>query len=427
MGSGETAPTMIKPHRAVFDRLGDGPIDAVMLETPFSFQENRRELVERTLQYFDQTIGHEVRASGLGRSDTGDTVAVERAVAAIRGADWVFAGPGSPSFTLRQWHGTAVPAALAEKLETGGAVVFSSAAALTLGVKTVPVYEVYKVGADPFWLDGLDLLSAFDLPVSVIPHYDNNEGQTHDTSKCYLGETRLARIEPELPEGTFILGIDEHTGVVLDLDHDRAEVFGKGVLTLRCDGESVEIPAGETVPIDVLRAAGRSSGATPLGDAPAGVTEPSAPDPSAPDPVAPDGSGDGEASTLGAVVRNLESAFDASLAAGDADGCVRATLDLEQAILDWSADTGLNADMRQARTALRSMIVRLGTAATDGLRDPRDVIAPVVGVVLALRTAVREEKRYDLSDLLRDELAAIGIEVRDTPDGVEWVLHDAAD
>ncbi|MEZ5228932.1 MAG: hypothetical protein R2710_20390 [Acidimicrobiales bacterium] len=51
------------------------------------------------------------------------------------------------------------------------------------------------------------------------------------------------------------------------------------------------------------------------------------------------------------------------------------------------------------------------------------MIEPVVAATLELRRAVRDEKRYDLSDLLRDELAKAGIEVRDTPDGVEWVLQ----
>ena len=39
-----------------------------------------------------------------------------------------------------------------------GALVFASAAALTLGRLTVPVYEIYKVGATPTWAEGLDLL-----------------------------------------------------------------------------------------------------------------------------------------------------------------------------------------------------------------------------------------------------------------------------
>jgi cysteinyl-tRNA synthetase len=45
-------------------------------------------------------------------------------------------------------------------------------------------------------------------------------------------------------------------------------------------------------------------------------------------------------------------------------------------------------------------------------------------IILALRTVARADKRYDLSDLIRDRLAAIGVEVRDTPSGAEWFLGD---
>ena len=172
----------------------------------------------------------------------------------MRSADWVFAGPGSPTFALEQWRHTPVPEAIADKLRSGGAVVFSSAAALTLGRVTVPVYEVYKVGVDPYWLKGLDVLSEVGLDVAVIPHYDNAEGGNHDTRFCYLGERRLAMLEPELPDGCFVLGIDEHTGVVMDLDADTAEIVGKGAVTLRRNGESVRIESGQTIPIDTLRA-----------------------------------------------------------------------------------------------------------------------------------------------------------------------------
>ena len=79
--------------------------------------------------------------------------------------------------------------------------------------------------------------------------------------------------------------------------------------------------------------------------------------------------------------------------------------------------------MDTAHAALRSMIVRLGDAAVGGLADPRDVIGPYIGVLLELRAAVRADKRYDLSDLIRDRLAAVDVEVRDTPQGVEWVLR----
>ncbi len=269
MGSGETAPTMNAPHRAIFERLGTD-VDAVLLDTPFGFQENAPILASKAIEYFRDAVGRRVEAAGLTRTDSGDTVAVERGVAKVRSADWVFAGPGSPTFALEQWRNTPVPGAIADKLRSGGAVVFSSAAALTLGKATVPVYEIYKVGLDPYWLDGLDVLAEVGLNVAVIPHYDNAEGGNHDTRFCYLGERRLAMLEPELPDGCFVLGIDEHTGVVMDLDADTADIVGKGAVTLRRNGQSVRLESGQTIPIDTLR----QGAATP---SPAHVSDAAAP------------------------------------------------------------------------------------------------------------------------------------------------------
>ncbi len=433
MGSGETAPPMVKPHRAIFELLDPtatrDAVRSVMVETPFGFQENAPTLTEKTLQYFDESIGRTVEPAGLLRTDTADTVAIEKAIAKIRQAEWLFTGPGSPSFALRQWKGTPIPGAFADKLETGGVVLFSSAAVLTVGLRTVPVYEVYKVGQDPFWLEGLDLLSTYGLPVSVIPHYDNNEGGNHDTRMCYLGETRLSQIEGDLPDGSFILGIDEHTGLTLDLDADTAEVFGKGTVTLREQGVSRTIPAGVTVPIDILRNAGRDGltattqpsggGSTGgLGESPSGSV---ANDDDATDEARDTGS-EAVAASLGEAVTRAEAAFDRAIDARDADAAVGAILAVEAAIREWASDTDQNDDVERATVALRSMVVRLGDVATAGIRDPRDVMSPVVDAVLALRKVVREEKRYDLSDLIRDEMAKAEIEVRDTADGVEWVL-----
>jgi cysteinyl-tRNA synthetase len=71
------------------------------------------------------------------------------------------------------------------------------------------------------------------------------------------------------------------------------------------------------------------------------------------------------------------------------------------------------------------MIVRLGAAATVGVRDARDVLGPVVEAALAARVVARSEKAFAVSDAIRDGLAAAGIEVRDTPDGVDWLIADA--
>ena len=98
-------------------------------------------------------------------------------------------------------------------------------------------------------------------------------------------------------------------------------------------------------------------------------------------------------------------------------------LALEADIKQWSADTLTGTDGEFARDTFRGMILKLGEAATSGLVDPRSVVAPYVEAILEIRRVVRAEKRYDLSDIIRDALAGAKVEVRDTPNGVEWVLQ----
>lgn len=81
-------------------------------------------------------------------------------------ADYVFAGPGSPSYALGAWRDSPLREALAGKLRRGGCLTFASAAAVTLGMAAIPVYEIYKVGAAPHWLEGMDLLAEIGLRVA---------------------------------------------------------------------------------------------------------------------------------------------------------------------------------------------------------------------------------------------------------------------
>src|SRR5947209_4087614 len=55
MGSGETAPTMVKPHREIFSRV-DGRRAALMLDTPYGFQENADDISGRAVSYFAQSV-----------------------------------------------------------------------------------------------------------------------------------------------------------------------------------------------------------------------------------------------------------------------------------------------------------------------------------------------------------------------------------
>ena len=405
MGSGETAPTMVTTHRTLAARLPKGA-QAVLLDTPYGFQENAGELSTKAREYFMTSVNMELSPANLVRISGADPVQVERSLQMIADAQYVFAGPGSPTYALRQWSGTAIDDVLRAKLRTGGIVTFASAAALTLGRRTLPVYEIYKVGEDPRWLEGLDVLSELEINAVVVPHYNNAEGGHHDTRFCYMGERRLSQLESELDDGTWVLGVDEHTALVIDIDADTAEVTGKGVVTIRVNGASEEIPSGETFSLGRLRDPRATNAPSRRGVAHAAVAVQEEHD-----------------MTLRAATDRLTAEFHTAVEARDAEGAARAALGLEESLRLWSADTLQSDDADYARTALRGMITRLADLAVTGLRDPRESIAPVMEVLLDLRARVRADKRFDLSDVLRDRLADLGIEVRDTPNGATWNLR----
>ncbi len=409
MGSGETAPTMVKVHRELVGRLGS--TSAVLLDTPYGFQENAPELASRAVEYFKTSVNVTITPAGLGRIDGADPVTLQHGLNSLADANYVFAGPGSPTYALRQWKDTTIPDLLHTKIRTGGVVTFASAAALTLGSRTVPVYEIYKCGEEPYWLDGLNLLGDLGIPAVVIPHYNNAEGGHHDTRFCYLGERRLVALEAELDTPEYVLGVDEHTGLVIDFDAAAARVVGNGVVTLRVDGASRTFASGETIPLALLQ--------DPR-DGASAVTPPPAATAAAPTTTNAEG---GAPDSLRGAAEARKAKFDAALAAHDSSAATRAVLDLEADIRQWSADTVTGTDGDFARDTFRGMILKLGEAASSGLADPRATVAPYVEAILEIRKVVRAEKRYDLSDIIRDALAGAKVEVRDTPAGVEWVLQ----
>jgi hypothetical protein len=402
---------MVKVHRSLIEQAGPGA--GAILDTPFGFQANADDLTEKVLEYFSDSVGTRLEVARWRRRD--EPVAErERSLALLQRSSFVFAGPGSPTYALRQWQDTPVPRALVDVVGRGGTVVLGSAAAVTVGSYAVPVYEIYKVGEDPSWLPGLDLLGQLTgISAAVIPHFDNREGGRHDTRYCYLGSQRLEAMEAGLPTDVGVLGVDEHTAVVIDIAEGTATIHGAGGMTLRHRGVSEVVPAGDFISLSDVSALLK-------GAATAHVTTVHAA-PSAVDTVEPDDL----TTSLRATATSLRQRFDDCLAGADADGALGACLDLEDAIHAWSADTLQSDDVDVARQALRSMMVALAGSAVLGLRDPRAILAPVVEVALDARLRARQAKDYAMSDVIRDGLAEAGIEVRDTPDGMDWSIANA--
>jgi hypothetical protein len=402
---------MVEVHRAVLRAAGDGP--ALLVDTPYGFQENAGDITDRAVGYFGRNVQRTVTPLRWRQPLLG--VGLDRALAEVREARWLFAGPGSPTYALRVWDRSGFGEAAAGLVAAGGAVTFASAAALTLGVSTVPVYEIYKCGADPEWASGLNLLERLTgLRAAVIPHYDNTEGGTHSTRYCYLGERRLRVLERSLPAGAHVVGVDEHTALVLDLTAGAASVLGNGAVTLRFGERSRQLPAGTVVPIaDLSRESGSS--ATRVGAEGHASRGEAAPE-SGP-------SGGRRPVSLRAAADAARSAFDTALAARDADAAAAAVLDLEEALADWTADTLQSDDADHARRVLRGMVLELAHAARNGLVDPAQRIAPLVEALLDRRAAARADRDYALADALRDRLAAAGVEVRDASEGAVWSVR----
>jgi hypothetical protein len=415
MGSGETSPTMVTIHKDLTARLVNGPHSAILLDTPYAFQENASDISARTQAYFARSVGLKVTVVSDADLPADRNPGAAADLAAIRSSDWVFAGPGSPSYALARWRGGPVTEALRDRIAAGtGITVIASAAAAAIGFVAVPVYEIYKVGADPHWLEGLDLFGVLGLKVAVIPHYDNAEGGTHDTRFCYLGERRLAMLESDLPADAAVLGVDEHTALILDLETQEAEVVGRGGATVRKGGVSSVLPSGTRITLADLRTMVRSGTG---GQGRSGPAEPGE------DPQSRHADGQGApGQALSEVTSDAAGRFEAAARDRESAIMVAAILDLEAAIEAWSTDTDENDSADRARAVLRGLVVRLGQAAEQGLADPAERLRPAVEPLVALRDALRADRSYAAADVIRDALAAVGVELRDSPDGTRWAV-----
>jgi hypothetical protein len=446
IGSGETSPTMVTVHRDLLARLSPRRPRALLLGTPYAFQENAASVSARAQRYFADSVGLQVavaagtnpeasremapptaghrpasvEVTGAGTAGAGP-VGAGGEVADIREADWVFAGPGSPSYALAHWRGGPVGAALRERVLAGhGVTVLASAAAATAGRYTLPVYEIYKAGGALRWLPGLDLLGGLGLAAAVIPHYDNTEGGHYDTRHCYLGARRLAFMERELPADAAVLGVDEHTAVLIDVAAGHVEVRGRGALTVRRSGHSTSLVSGTAIALAELAALVRGDAGSP-GRGRRGDT-------STAGPRGPAGTGlDSAAAARDAVplplpeiMAGAERGFGVAAGDRDADVMTGVILDLEHAIGLWEADTDEDQGTEQARLLLRSLIGRLGRAARDGMTDPADRLRPAVQPLIELRNSLRAAGDFAAADAIRDALAAAGLDVSDTPDGTRW-------
>lgn len=256
-GSGETARVGRRVHELLLAAY-QKPVPVAVIETPAGFQPNTSVLAQDVKAFFEHNLQNfkpevtivPARWRGDGAHGTDDASVLD----GVETASYVFAGAGSPTYAVRHLAESRLWRCIGDRLAAGATLALASAMALAVSTHTLPVYEIYKVGEELSWKPGLNLFGSLGLDLTIVPHWNNNEGgQKLDTSHCYMGAERFNGLRAMLPDSTVILTIDEHTACVLDLGTEQARVHGNGSVSVIRGEEQETFGADETFPLSRLR------------------------------------------------------------------------------------------------------------------------------------------------------------------------------
>ena len=399
IGSGELSDSTAETHRLLMGRLAEPP-RPVFIDTPAGFETNVGHIAHKAALYFRRNFNLDLAVAHYP-APTVPPADLAAAVAAVQRANYLFAGPGSPTYAARVWRDSRPWRAVLDRWRAGAALVMASAAALTLGRFTLPVYEIYKAGFDLHWTEGLNVLDWLG-PVAVVPHWNNGSGEQHDTRFCFMGAARFAQLEAQLPPQTLILGVDEYTALVLDPARREGQVLGAGEVTLRQGGRQVVFGKGATFRLDeALRQGHQATLAAPVAE----ETAAEAPD---------------EAEAVADILAARD-AVQAAVGRGDFAAAVHGLV-----TLSLMAGAGLEQGRpdrgEQAVQSLQVVLPLLETAAPslDGLAGLESERRVLVDLLVRARAELRRARQYSLADGLRDQLGALGYTLEDAPDGTTW-------
>lgn len=229
LGSGETSLAGGRIFESLA-RLIPDPLRIAILETPAGFELNTSLVAGRVgdffatrLQNYKPTIDL-IPARKKGTEFSPDNPEILKP---LLQANMIFMGPGSPSYLARQLQGTLTWDIIRARHRQGATLIFASAATISVGQWVLPVYEIYKVGEDVHAKNGLGFFSDFGMHLSFIPHWNNADGGVDlDTSRCFVGMERFKQWCDLLPPDNTTIGLDEHTGLIIDLEAGTCEVSG---------------------------------------------------------------------------------------------------------------------------------------------------------------------------------------------------------
>ncbi|MBI4493173.1 MAG: cysteinyl-tRNA synthetase [Chloroflexi bacterium] len=248
-GSGETSASGRKVYDWLLGQLPQ-PTRVAVLETPAGFELNSAQVAGRVADFLRERLQNyhpQVTVVPARRRGTPFSPDDPALLAPLLQAGAIFLGPGSPTYAIRQLRDSLAWSYVLGRHRLGAAVILASAAAIAVSARALPVYEIYKVGEDLGWRAGLDFFGPYGLALAVISHWDNAEGGADlDTSRCYMGRVRFEQLVALLSPEVAVVGIDEHTALVVDLGAETCRVMGLGGVTLLHAGRETRFRSGQT-------------------------------------------------------------------------------------------------------------------------------------------------------------------------------------
>jgi hypothetical protein len=257
LGSGETSLAGGRIFESLARNL-HGAVRIALLETPAGFELNSPQVVGRVgdfmktrLQNYDPVID----IIPARKKDSAFSPDDPEVVKPLLYANMIFMGPGSPTYAIRHLHNTLTWNVIRARHRLGATLAIASAATISVGAHALPVYEIYKVGQDVHMVEGLNFFADFGLHISFIPHWNNADGGVDlDTSRCFVGMDRFKEWCDLLPSENETIGLDEHTGLIMDFETGSCEVSGVSSVSLvrACDPEMY--PSGSKFSLSELGA-----------------------------------------------------------------------------------------------------------------------------------------------------------------------------
>jgi|GEM_PF-443595 len=402
MGSGETTQSLKTLYKKNLKNLPKGNLTSLYLTVPFEFQENYHELCEKGCKFFYDAFRLNMQCLGFA-GNSNDENAKGIFASRLLESDFIFSGPGSPTYALKRFKEFQLGDILAEKIKTSSLwLAFSSAALITLGTFSLPVYEIYKVGHEPYWEQGINFLGTiFGQKIVVVPHFNNKEGGTHDTSCCYVGRRRFNLLLEQLDPSVLVIGIDEHTGLNIDLLSQNCEIYGKGSVSLIRDGKEISLNTSEAISLTELLNFNLPSSNTNSETTIFSLND----------------STDLISNKIGQNFDELYLKFLDSKNSRDLEYIASLVTQATELLL---GDHHNEFSNELYKIKFKSMILSLAEIALSSTSQALQTNKSLLDLLMSLRDKLRRQKQYELSDYLRLSLNKIGIQVNDTLNGSTW-------